>query len=209
MSGIPSKKSKPPSHLFSCLLSFLPICSLFLFLILSEPISVLLLSLGAVLFHELGHLCFFVLSHTPLPHLAADGMGLRLVPSLPLLPRTEALICLGGPLFNFLAAFFSFRLIGGDFAMLLGSLHILYGFFNLIPFADTDGEKLLRILLLCFLGEKGEKVASFLACAFLAFFFFLSLFLYYLTGFGLCGLFFVLFRLFSLQNTVETFCEIS
>ena len=204
----PLLRSTPPPVLVS-FVSFLPLAALCLYLFLSEPLAAVLLSFSAVLFHELGHLCCFVLTRTPLPRLAPAGAGIRLVPSLPLLPGTEALICLGGPLFNFLAAFFSFRLVRSGFGTLLGSLHLLYGVFNLLPFADTDGERLLRLLLLGLFGNKGKTAAAILSRAALIFFFFLCLFLYYLTGYGLCGIFFTLFFLFSSQSSRGTFFEIS
>ncbi|MBO5653500.1 MAG: hypothetical protein J6S44_04740, partial [Clostridia bacterium] len=117
----------------SRLASALPALGLVLSLFLSEPPAVLLLSLGAILFHETGHLFFFVLCGLPLPSLAASGAGMRLLPHQPLTPLSEGLIALGGPLFNLISAFFLLS-FGGSFGALAGGIHLLYGLFNLIPF---------------------------------------------------------------------------
>lgn len=200
------------ARLHACLshtAALLPAVGLVLSLFLSEPLSVLLLSLGAILFHELGHLCFFALCGLPLPRLTARGAGIRLLPATPLLPLQEGLICFGGPLFNFLAAFFLFRVVGGGFGTTGGGLHLLYGLFNLLPFANTDGERLLRLFLLFLFPKEGKRVCRFLSLALLVFLFFFCLFLYYLTGYGLCGLFFALFCYFSPEKETKTFFEIS
>ena len=185
----------------------LPALGLVLSLVLSEPPAVLLLSLGAILLHETGHLCCFLLLGLPLPRVTALGAGMRLLPKLPLTPFEEGLVAVGGPLFNLLASLLFFSL-GGAFGALAGSLHLLYGVFNLLPFAATDGERILRLFLEFFFPSKGKRIVFFLSRLFLALLFFFSLFLFYLTGYGLCGLFFSLFTYFSPKEGTKTFFEI-
>lgn len=199
-----------PSPLFLFLhhlSALLPAMTLTLFLLLSEPLAILLLSMSAILFHELGHLFFFALCGLPLPRLGARGAGLRLLPREPLLPCHELLVCLGGPLFNILGAWFLFRL-GSSFGVMGGGLHLLYGLFNLLPLASTDGERLLRLFLTFFFPARGKSVCQALACVLLILLFFFSLFLYYLTGYGLSVLFFSLFCYFSPKEDRKTFFEI-
>ena len=174
----------------------LPALGLVLSLVLSEPPAVLLLSVSAILFHEMGHLCCFLLLGLPRPALAANGTGVRLLPKLPLTPFEEGVIALGGPVFNLLASLLFFSL-GGGFGALAGSLHLLYGLFNLLPFAATDGERILRLFLGYFSPKAAKKTVLLLSRVLLTALFFFSLFLYYLTGYGLCGLFFSLFCYFS------------
>ena len=149
----------------------LPATGLVLSLVLSEPPAVLLLSLGAILFHEAGHLCAFLFLGLPLPRVAARGAGMRLLPRLPLTPFEEGVVAFGGPLFNLVAALLFFSL-GSDFGALGGSLHLLYGVFNLLPFAATDGERIARLFLEFLFPLRGKKIILFLSRLLLTLLFF-------------------------------------
>ena len=121
---------------------------------------------------------------------------MRLLPKLPLTPFEEGIIAFGGPFFNLIVSLLFFSL-GSAFGALAGSLHFLYGAFNLLPFASTDGERITRLFLDFFLPVSGKRIVFFLSRSFLALLFFFSLFLFYLTGYGLSGIFFSVFAYFS------------
>lgn len=191
------KKASRKSSFFSSLLTtactVLPSFSLALSLYLSEPIGILFMAIGAVLFHEWGHLIAFSLLTHRFPSLHIDRFGLRLCPDLPLLPREELFICLGGPLINILLGLVFCRYFGA-FGFRFGAIHFLLAFFNLLPFEGSDGGRMLRLLLLYrFPASVAQNALTFLSAAVLAFFFFLSLYTFYLTGNGLCGVFFAAF----------------
>ena len=194
----PKKKRTPTQQkagdfLLRKALALLPLFSLSLSLYLSEPISVICMMIGAVLFHELGHLIAFSLATQSLPTLCLERFGIRLLPHVPLLPREEILVCLGGPLINILLGIVFCR-YGDAFGVLFGGMHFLFAFFNLLPFETSDGGRILRILLLLhFSSRKTDGIMLFLSVFFLSFLFCLSLYTFYLTGNGLCGVFFSAF----------------
>ena len=171
----------------------IPLGALLLSLILSEPPSILLMAAGAITLHELGHTLAFFLLTGVLPSLSLDRFGLRLTSARPLLPREELWVALGGPLFNLLFGIL-FCKAGGDFFFSLGVMHFLFALFNLLPYEDSDGGRVFRLLFLRLLGRKRGRAASVLLSALvLAFFYFLSLYVFYFTGEGLSGVFFAIF----------------
>ena len=174
----------------------LPAVTLLLYLVLSEPLSVLLLFFGALAMHEWGHLCAFRLVKAGIPSCRFDGVGARLYATLPLLPGEEAIVALAGPLFNLVFALFSLRFGRGGFFLLSAVVHLLFALGNLLPFGSCDGERLLRLLFDRLCPRYTAGLLAFLGTTCLALFFYFSLFTYYLTGNGLCGIFFALFFLF-------------
>ena len=173
----------------------LPALSLLLYLFLSESPAMLLLFFGALVFHEWGHLCAFLLLGHPVPALSLTGAGMRLSSPLPLLPREELWIALAGPLFNLLAALAALRFGAGTFALSFAAVHFLFALGNLFPFGGSDGERLLSLFLSRFFPRAAARALRFFRALFLSFFFFCSLFLYYLKSSGLCGVIFSLFFL--------------
>ena len=158
-----------------------------------ESPFMLLLGASAVVWHEGGHLFFFLLAGEPPPRLGADAFGLRLRPSLPLSPEKEAFICLGGPLFNLLAGGL-LLICRGEFFHLYGVLHLLLAFFNLFPVLSTDGGRLLSFLLHRLLPEAlAASLFRLISALLLLFLFFFCAFLFYFGGIGLYGVFFSLF----------------
>ncbi len=177
-------------------LSAIPAFTLLLYLTVSEPPAVWLLFLSAIAFHEWGHLFLFATLGIPAPAFGLSGLGARLSPTLPLLPREEAAVALAGPLFNILFALLALRFGKGGFFLLSAAVHLLFGLGNLLPFGGCDGERLLRLFLRRFFPARAEAILRFFAVLFLALFFYLSLFLYYLTGNGLAGVLFALYFIF-------------
>ena len=182
-------------------ISALPALLLLFYLFCSEPPAVLFLFASALAVHEWGHLCAFSLLGHPAPQLRIDGAGLRLCTSLPLLPREEGIVAAAGPLFNLFFALLGLRLGKSPFFLLFCVVHLLFAFGNLFPFGGCDGERLLRLLLFPLPSTVREGILSFLSATFLASLFFFSLFLYYLTGNGLCGVIFSLFFLLEKKKT--------
>lgn len=166
--------------------SFLPALVLCLSACLSEPPAFLLMALGAVIAHEMGHLFLFLLLTKEAPTLEAEGFGLRLCALRPLLPREELLITLAGPLSNILLGILLCRI--GEWGLFFGSLHFLFGLFNLLPLGMSDGERLLRLFLGLFFSNARREVILLTTRAILSVFFFsFASYLYYYTGMGLCG----------------------
>ena len=186
----------------------LPSAALLLSLCLSESPAFLLMAVGAVLLHEAGHLFFFLLLTREPPSLLPSSFGIRMYAARPLLPHEETLITLAGPLINLSVGFFACR-AGGEFLFSLGAMHFLFAFFNLLPMGGADGERLLRLLFSRLLGkERGETGVTLFSAFFSSFFFFLSLYVFYLSGLGLSGVFFAVFsfpwqKVFTLDDLRE------
>ena len=178
----------------------LPALLLLFYLLLSEPFSILLLFLGALIFHEWGHMVALRLLGTGRPALTPDGVGIRLIPARPLLAHEELIVALAGPLCNILFALFAIRLGNDPFFLLLATVHLLFGLGNLLPFGGCDGERCLFLLAAKLAPRRAEVITAVFSELCLCFFFFFALFLYYLTGNGLCGVFFSLFLLFEEQK---------
>ena len=178
----------------------LPAVTLLAYLFLSEAPAVWLLFFSALAFHEWGHLCAFRLLRAEVPALRLVGVGARLSVRLPLLPWEEAVVALAGPFFNLLFALLALRFGRGGFFLLAAAVHLLFALGNLLPFGASDGERLLRLLLRRLLPRFAEEALRFLSLLCLAIFFYFCLFLYYLTGNGLCGVFFGLFFLLEEQK---------
>lgn len=189
--------------------SALPALTLLSYLLLSEPPALLLLFFGALAFHEWGHLIAFRLVGAKRPTLRLTGVGMRMSAALPLLPNEEAVVALAGPIFNILFALFALRFGRGEFFLLAAAIHLLFGVGNLLPFGGCDGERLLRLLLLRLCPRFADTLLSFFGILFLSLFFYLSLFSYYLTGGGLCGVFFSLYFLFGEKKSLLSPNELS
>ena len=178
----------------------LPAILLLSYLLLSEPPAILLLFFSALVFHEWGHILAFLLLGAGSPSLIPDGVGVRLLPERPLLPREEFAIAFAGPLCNVLFALAAIRWGNSSFFLLFATVHLIFGIGNLLPFGGCDGERCLALILGGLFPQNSEKITAIVSEFFLCFFFLLSLFLYYLTGNGMCGIFFTLFLLFEDQK---------
>lgn len=182
------------------LIRALPAVTLFIYLVMTEPPAALLLFFGAVATHEWGHLVAFRLIGVKAPPLSLAGVGARLSPTVPLLPKEEFRVAISGPLANLLFAFLALRFGRGDFFLLFAVIHLLFGVCNLLPFGLTDGERVLNILISFVFPRHAKAVSCAISTLFLALFFYFSLFLRFLTGNGLCGVFFSLFFLLEEKN---------
>ena len=165
------------SSLTEALVCAIPAVTLFVYLGMSEPPAVLLLFLGAVATHEWGHLVAFRLLGADAPLFSLSGVGARLSPLHPLLPREELWVAIAGPFANILFALFSLRFGRGDFFLLLAVIHLLFGICNLLPFGLTDGERILKLFLSRFIPRHARAVSRAISFLFLTLFFYFSLFL--------------------------------
>lgn len=102
----------------------------------------------SVVIHESGHLVMARLLKIPMYELKLGIFGASLVPSNTLFSYTdEILLCLFGPLFNFLSvpmAFYFFKIpVSSMFT--LSSLAL--GFLNLLPISGFDGGRIISAIL--------------------------------------------------------------
>ena len=173
--------------------ALIPLFAILLSLVLSEPPSMLFMAAGAIILHEFGHVLVLFIITKEIPVLHLEGFGLRLMPARPLLPLEELAAALGGPLFNTLLGILFCRL-GEEFFFSMGAMQFLFAFFNLLPYENSDGGRILHLLFLRLFPQKTARgVSVFISGAVLSFFYFLSLYVFYFTGNGLCGVFFAVF----------------
>ena len=184
----------------SAFVEAIPALTLLIYLFASEPPCVWLLFFGALARHEWGHVTAFRLVRGGAPSLRLCGVGARLSPTAPLLPGEEAVVVFFGPLFNLLFALLMLRFGEGGFFLLAAVTHLLFAVGNLLPFGNSDGERLLRLLLFRLFPSLAEGLLSLISTLSLALFFYFSLVLYYLTGNGLPGVLFSLFFLLERQK---------
>ena len=187
-------KKQGKTNYADMLASLLPVLCLTGALIFSEGPASLLCALCAVLWHETGHIVFFLLTDTPLPRFSADKFGFRLSPAYALTAGKSSLICLGGPLFNLVAGILLYRLSGATGAFgLLGGMQLLYGLFNLLPVGTMDGGRLFRTLAERFCPGAADTLFRLAEGLSLGFLFFFSMFAFYFSACGLYGIFFSFF----------------
>lgn len=189
-----STMKKPQSIDFTAFAGLFPTICLLAALFLAEGGSALLCAVCAVLWHETGHVVFFLLTGASLPRFAPDKFGFRLFPAFSLTAGKSFLICLGGPLFNLAAGVALYRLSGGAGGLgLLGGVQLLSGLFNLLPIGTMDGGRLFLLFTERFFPRKAALLFRFAEGVTLGFLFFFSVFCFYFSGSGLYGIFFSLF----------------
>lgn len=133
--------------------------------IFSESSIAPFLTVLAILVHELGHVLVSRFLCCELTKIKTEGGGLRLFGQKAYSSYTkEALISLGGPLFNLITALSSYILIGNEYFIQVSlSLALL----NLLPINSFDGSKILSAAAhRIFSYEVAEKICetmSFLA----------------------------------------------
>ncbi len=138
-----------------------------LYWIISANNAIPFLTAVAISVHELGHILTSHLLSCGLTQLKTEAGGLRLFGRLSYSSyKEEALIALGGPLFNLITAILSYILVGnGYFVQVSLSLALL----NLLPIKSFDGNKILSaVLYQIFPWEIGESINS--ALSFIALF---------------------------------------
>ena len=128
-----------------------------------ETPAVAILTLLAILLHEAGHLCAFLLLGEPTPRLSAQSLGLRLLEARPLSYKREAVVALSGPLANLLCFCLSLLF----FRESLGAyVHLFLALGNLLPIETLDGGRILEGML----GAHFEAKTVYAICRAVSFF---------------------------------------
>ncbi|MBE6576751.1 MAG: hypothetical protein E7653_01270 [Ruminococcaceae bacterium] len=121
----------------------------------------------AITVHEAGHVVMAYLCKIKMAAFKLDIFGAALSPdSLTYSYTSEMILCIGGPLFNFLTVILLYRIPSCVFADNLTQCSIALGSINLLPIQGFDGGRIFSALLSCFLTQKSvfvtTKVVSFL-----------------------------------------------
>ena len=152
------------------------------------------LALIAATIHEIGHLCAAKLFNIRICELNFGLLGARLKTSSALYSYSdEILLCLFGPLFNFLSATFVYIFsrntgcYGENVEFFIISSFIL-GSLNLLPIRTFDGGRILEAVLSCFLPiQKAYFIINFLSFVIIFFLWCISVYflLIYTSSLGL------------------------
>ncbi len=137
-----------------------------LFLLFAKsPLSELLLFLGAILLHEMGHLAALLHFGIRPKQLTLSCLGAQIEMCDPYLAyKKEAHVFLAGPLAGFLGCILAWLFLRYHFTrygMLFFSFNLLLSLFNLLPLKSLDGGKAL-FSLLCHYGEEStaQKITN-------------------------------------------------
>lgn len=139
----------------------LPIATLVLCSVLTEPLSLLLFALSAMALHELGHIAVLSALGAGALDLRFVAFGLRITPRGRLLSHgEEAAVALSGPLSNLAAAAFSFFLSRvsdvGSWSSFL-AINLLLAALNLLPISGFDGGRALAAALSHFVSPRAAS----------------------------------------------------
>lgn len=190
------KKTSKAENVFSALLWLFGLFWL-------ETPAVAILTLLAILLHESGHLCAFLLLGEPIPHLSAQNLGLRLFEKRPLSYKREAVVALSGPLANLLCFCLSLLFFG---ASLGAYVHLFLALGNLLPVETLDGGRILEGML----GAHFEAKTVYAICRAVSFFTLSSALLFSLIFLWIRGsgayFFFFFFSLFLRHLATASTC---
>ena len=115
----------------------------------------------SIFIHECGHRIALWVFKKPFLGISLNTRGARMGYGGVLSYREECIVCLCGPLANFLLGLLSLALAHGsrDFSLLFMGVNFFYAITNLLPLPSYDGERILRILLSSAIGASaGERV---------------------------------------------------
>ncbi len=151
--------------------------TLFCLMLILQPLKLTMLSLLAATVHECGHLLAAHLLNIPLRSLCISTMGatIRIRGSL-ISYKKEWLLCAGGPLANFLCAFFTYIALqlGGsesEGGWWFVAVSVMLGALNLLLAEGFDGGRMLYASVASLLGvraaERTLAVTSFISIVFL------------------------------------------
>ncbi len=118
-------------------------------MIATTPLRQLLACFSAAFIHELGHMAAAKLLSVDLSHIKLDVLGARLNTTGRLCSYpTLIVLCLAGPLVNFLCFALSLPFIRSvDLVREFGLASLSLGLLNLIPIEGFDGGRILQSLL--------------------------------------------------------------
>lgn len=133
---------------------------LLLSLALTAPHYLPALLLTATL-HEFGHLTIAKMRKIRIGDLRLGVFGASMTPSGMLFSYTdEILLCLGGPLFNFISALVAVNLFGFSPTSLFVSSSAALGTVNMLPVTGLDGGRILSALLHRFLSPTTARTVT-------------------------------------------------
>lgn len=124
------------------------LCMLYLLLV-QDTTGILRISLLSSLLHEIGHVMVWIYYKKSLPELTLSptGIGLQIVP-WDFTSRQMVLLAAAGPLINLIcAAAAQIYMVWGHASYWLfffGTVNLLVGGFNLLPFGALDGRRILQ-----------------------------------------------------------------
>lgn len=149
------------------LFTILPAAAALLFVLIAEPPRYSLPLLGAIAWHECGHLAALRLFCGRFGKIRPVPFGLSLALGNTLISyKKELLVCAAGPLANFLAAGVAVLLAHGlgrcqDWLFFFLVCNLLLGLVNLLPVKTLDGGRMvLCLLLMLTLPHRAERIAQ-------------------------------------------------
>lgn len=137
--------------------SFFAIISLLL--VLSKN-DLIIYGVAAAIIHELGHLTAFLIKGYPPKEIHLEYSGIRLIPQRNLFSfKDESIILLSGSIVNIIFFFLFYKLI-----KIWAFMHLILGFFNLLPMKSLDGGQfVLTITQKLFGVRKGILISDFIS----------------------------------------------
>ena len=114
----------------------------------------------SVLIHELGHLIAARICGIPMRELRLGIFGAGLTPAKLLISyKKEIVLCLGGPLANFMSVFFLFTVFGENSNLLQGFIasSLSLGILNMLPIYSFDGGRICSAILSMLISPKAAR----------------------------------------------------
>lgn len=125
----------------------LVICSM---IIMNNPINITW-SILAVFFHELGHIIYMCILHTPPHHITLTAFSIDISDRFNHTRGNIKNICLAlsGPLANFIATiiFYTLSIIFHNAFYIPAAINLMIGCFNLLPIISLDGYQIVYTML--------------------------------------------------------------
>lgn len=136
--------------------------AIFVIMLIFQPPSVVLSSLGAALLHECGHMAAALMLGIPMRSLEVGtfGASLKVRGSLISYPK-EFFLCAAGPAANFLSVLAVLLITGrrgyiGELGEWFASVSLMLGFLNLIPAEGFDGGRMLSVAVTSLFGPRAS-----------------------------------------------------
>lgn len=187
-------------------ISLAALCAGFALWVLTTPTRIPLLTLTAIVIHEVGHLAAAHLLHMKPSGAAADTVGVRLIFNGP--PPSygkEMLLSAAGPLANLVSLALSLAL-GSKIHAFFPSVSLALALLNLLPIEGFDGGRITHCLLSLLLPpHKADRILDLLSFLFLFTLWCISVYLMMRVGNQLSLFFFstaIFFRIFLQKKRV-------
>lgn len=181
-------------------ISLAALCAGFLLWVITTPTRIPLLTLAAIIIHEVGHLTAARLLHMKPSGATADTIGIRLLfRGSPPSYAKEIALCAAGPLANLLSLLIAL-LFGLPADSFFSSVSCALALLNLLPIEGFDGGRIAHSSLSLILApDKVDKLSDLLSFLFLFILWCVSIYLMMRAGNELSLFFFstaIFFRIF-------------